>query len=435
MTARFSILQVLGVGAQSAVCVAVDRQRDRRVALKVVRQLERHNKQTLDRVKDEGRILAQLKHPNIPRVLESLEYDGIPVLVMEYAQGIALSTVMRHLDNQALPVPIATAIAQDVARALDYAWNTPGRDGEPMRVVHRDVKPDNILIDDQGKIRLMDFGIATGSFEGRAAKSLFLVHSTQGYEAPERRQGVDDDDKVDVYGLGATLLEFVSGHTPVFSKKPAHHDAGVKQHLDQVQAGQDTERLCALLRSMLSFDAGSRPSMHEVAEHLGGFEKAGPSTLRNFAVEPVRALIGQRDAHAPQDHEAWDDLAMLQEHGPSSRLPALTVWEASKALTKLLSEPDWEQRIGEVQGIQDRAPFFLTSPLVDVLDRAAPTWYRFWQRPARPGELEQALVLLCDHSNPTIRKRAKSLRSHPDSRVVAAAAFVLSHTGREDHED
>ena len=161
----------------------------------------------------------------------------------------------------------------------------------------------------------------------------------------------------------------------------------------------------------------------------------GGSPLPAFAAEHLPALMKARAQHRPEDHEAWPDLVMLHQADPTAREASMSVHEATAALREILSQANWESRVGEIKAIQQRAPFFVTHPLLEVLERADPPWYRFWVTRARPSELEQTLVLLCDHANPTVRRKALELQSHPDKRVAAAASFVLSHTGRGAHED
>ena len=187
---RFEITEILGAGAYAVVCVAVDADTGSQVALKILRKESRNDVDAVDRLRDEARILMALRHPNIPAVTELLDYDGRPVVVMEHVRGVACD-VLRKAIGEALTPGMVLQLAGQVAVGLDYAWNTPDAD-EPMRIVHRDLKPSNVVLSQDGVVKIIDFGIAKGSFDGRAAKSLFVVHGSQGYEAPERWLGVGE---------------------------------------------------------------------------------------------------------------------------------------------------------------------------------------------------------------------------------------------------
>jgi serine/threonine protein kinase len=182
--ARFQILRILGAGAQGVVVLAYDHEdaAQQPVVLKVLQRPA--GTDSLRQLQDEARILAWLSHPNIVKVHRLLEKDGQPIVVMEHVEG---ASTMEQLvrARSGLPPAVAVEVAHRAARALHGAWHARGPDGHPMRIVHRDVRPANLLVSLSGQVKVVDFGVALGPFEG-ADPTTFL--GTPGYIAPERRK-------------------------------------------------------------------------------------------------------------------------------------------------------------------------------------------------------------------------------------------------------
>ena len=145
---RYHIVEKLGEGVMATVYKAYDTRLEREVALKVLLQDLRHSEKFLKRFEREARALAQLSHPNIVKVLDYCEHEGMPYLVMEYIAGRTLKEKM----GTPLPYREAANLLAPVARALEYVHQ--------HKIVHRDVKPANILITESGQPMLSDFGIA-----------------------------------------------------------------------------------------------------------------------------------------------------------------------------------------------------------------------------------------------------------------------------------
>ncbi len=199
---RYRTLSRLGAGAAGEVWRARDEMLARDVAIKVVPRVGRNAQLSLDRFFQEARAVAALSHPGVIRVFDMGEQDGTPFLVMELAPGGSLRD--RLADHRPLPVSEACALGIQIAQALAAA--------HARGIVHRDVKPANVLRDDDHGWRLADFGVAhvpdsTLTFDGQ-----FL--GSPAYAAPESLSRGEFGPASDVWGLGATLFEAVTGAPP-----------------------------------------------------------------------------------------------------------------------------------------------------------------------------------------------------------------------------
>lgn len=209
---NYRILEQLGEGGMATVHKAVDTRLERHVAIKVIRNdifgsivLER----LLKRFKAEGLTLAKLTHPNIVPILDYGEYNGAPYLVMPYLPG---GTLKSRLKKQ-IPYREAAQTLVPIARALAHAHQ--------QGIIHRDVKPSNILITRTGEPMLSDFGIAKilASEETRDITNTGTGVGTPEYMAPEQAMG-QVDERADVYALGIVLYEMITGRIPFRADTP-----------------------------------------------------------------------------------------------------------------------------------------------------------------------------------------------------------------------
>jgi hypothetical protein len=209
---RYHIVEPLGQGGMASVYKAYDTSLERNVAIKIIRaDIEEGNEgDFLKRFQREARALAQLDHPFILKVLDYGEQDGIPYLVMPFVPGGTLKEKM----GVAMPFQQAAALLAPIARALEFA--------HAQKIIHRDVKPANILMSQSGAPLLSDFGIAkiiagSGSTQLTAAG---VGIGTPDYMAPEQWLGVADPG-TDIYSLGVVFYEMVTGHRPYTADTPA----------------------------------------------------------------------------------------------------------------------------------------------------------------------------------------------------------------------
>ncbi len=208
---RYRIESVLGSGAMGTVFLAEDLQLEESVALKVlVSESFIPGTNALQNVKSEIRVARRITHPNVVRVHDLGEAEGLWFLTMEYVPGMTLRQVIRQ--HGALALRPGLQIAKQLCRGL-AAVHTSG-------IVHRDVKPQNIMVLPSGLVKLMDFGIAqTEGGLDLATESGFLV-GTPSYMSPEQTQGAVVDARSDIYAVGAVMFEMFTGSPPFTAEDP-----------------------------------------------------------------------------------------------------------------------------------------------------------------------------------------------------------------------
>jgi serine/threonine-protein kinase len=187
----------------STVYLATDQVLDRPVAIKLLHREISEEADQLERFRREARAAARLSHPNLVGVIDAGEDDGRPYIVFEYIEG---RTLKRRLQEEGrLPVDEAVAYAIEIGRGLTAA--------HARKLVHRDVKPQNVLIDPDGRAKVTDFGIAR-SLEQQGMTATGRVLGTTDYVSPEQAMGEDVDERSDVYSLGVVLYEMLTGDVP-----------------------------------------------------------------------------------------------------------------------------------------------------------------------------------------------------------------------------
>lgn len=198
---RYEVVGKIGSGGMANVYKAKDHKLNRFVAMKVLKQEFREDTTFINKFKTEAQSAAGLTHPNIVNVFDVGEDDGIHYIVMELVEGITLKDYISKKGK--LSVKEATSIAIQVSMGLEAAHS--------HGIIHRDVKPQNIIISTDGKVKVTDFGIA------RAASSNTISSNVMGsvhYSSPEQVRGGYSDEKSDIYSLGITLYEMITGKVP-----------------------------------------------------------------------------------------------------------------------------------------------------------------------------------------------------------------------------
>src|SRR5258705_5410814 len=203
LSGRYKLEAKLGSGGMSTVYLANDGTLDRAVAVKVMHREMSEQADQLERFRQEARAVAKLSHPNVVSVIDAGEDGGPPYIVFEYVEGETLKQRINR--NGALEPQEAIAYAIEIARGLAVAH---GRN-----MVHRDIKPQNILIDTEGRAKLTDFGISR-QLEQDGMTATGRVLGTTDYVAPEQAMGHKVDPRSDIYSLGVVLYEMLIGQVP-----------------------------------------------------------------------------------------------------------------------------------------------------------------------------------------------------------------------------
>jgi len=206
---RYAVGQILGRGGMAEVYLATDRVLDRPVAFKVLGGWLANDATFVERFRREALAAARISHPNLVAVFDAGSEDGVHYIVMEHVAGETLADVLRK-EGRIHPNR-ATRIATDVADALAVA--------HAARMVHRDVKPANVMVTPDGRTKLMDLGIAR-SLDGESITRASSILGTAGYVSPEQARGDPVDHRSDIYSLGCVLYEMLTGRQPFEAADP-----------------------------------------------------------------------------------------------------------------------------------------------------------------------------------------------------------------------
>lgn len=204
---RYKILEKIGEGGMGTVykgkCIILDTF----VAIKIIKSDLNNSQKFIDRFNREANLIASLSHPNIVKFYAVGSKGNINFLVMEYIDGKSLRKIIN--DNGRLNPEMALSIALQTARALEAAHN--------HNIIHRDVKPDNILITKNNKVKLMDFGLAKGTDSVNMTSANLIIGSAH-YFSPEQANGHPVDCRTDLYALGIVMYEMVTGRVPFYGE-------------------------------------------------------------------------------------------------------------------------------------------------------------------------------------------------------------------------
>ncbi|MEQ1501612.1 MAG: serine/threonine-protein kinase, partial [Myxococcota bacterium] len=296
--------RIIGVGAMGTVYLAElrdERGRAQPCAVKVMKGANPDQDQFRARMRDEARLLGMLRDEQILGVSELVRVRGHDCVVMEYVEGVDLGQLVRR---QRVPAKALAELGAELAGAIHRAHAAvhPAT-REPLRVIHRDVKPANVMLTSQGGVRLLDFGVARAAFESRESNTQGLVLGTLNYFPPEILAGAEPTPAVDLYGLGLTLWECATGRdwgTPQVHRQ--RFERRVDQRLGEL--GAEYEPIGVVLRRLLQWKPEDRPSGASVEQLLSTATDGAPGpTLRAWAREVVPPLLS-----VPVPTDGPDDL-------------------------------------------------------------------------------------------------------------------------------
>jgi serine/threonine-protein kinase len=275
---RFVVARTLGQGAMGVVYLAEDPLLKRRVAIKVVRAVGEERDRAMERFRREAEISAQLNHPNIVTIYDVGEQPGVgPFIAMEYVEGDNLGKLIRE---GFLDLETRFSILIQTMRALRAAHRNA--------IVHRDVKPENILVAEDGRAKLMDFGIARTMAPLLTSPGEFL--GSPAYSAPELLRGAEPTPSSDRYSFAVTAFELLTGQLP----HPGGNVAAVITHAlmeaPVIPQGMNGD-LAKLFRQALAQDPDERPV--SLTEFLWGLVDAQP--MSDFARGRIQEMFRNED--------------------------------------------------------------------------------------------------------------------------------------------
>ena len=290
---RYRLERKLGGGGMADVWLAEDQELGRKVAIKMLHDRYANDTQFVERFRREATHAAGLSHPNVVSIFDRGEAEGSYFIVMEYVEGRTLKELI--VTRGPCPVPVAISYVRQVLAALRYAH----RNG----IVHRDIKPHNVLVDHEGRVKVADFGIArAGSSQMTEAGSII---GTAQYLSPEQARGAPVDESSDLYSTGIVLFELLTGKVPFTGETPVEI---AMKHLSQVPPAPSSIRPevphdldLVVLRALAKEPADRYRSAKEMDRDL--------------------ELVGRGDAVGPETEEAAT-MVLRGESTAATTLPA-----------------------------------------------------------------------------------------------------------------
>jgi serine/threonine protein kinase len=331
---RYQIESLIGQGGMASVYKAYDSNLRRAVAIKVIHPHLSNNPKFFHRFEEEAAAVAQLRHPNIVLIYDFSHEGDLYYMVMEFVKGETLQNRLKgfHEARRRLSINDAITYTAEICDAVDYAHK--------RGMIHRDIKPANIMLDVDGKAILMDFGIAhlVGASQHTATGAIL---GTAMYMSPEQIQSIKIDARSDIYSIGITLFEMLSGRPPF-----------------------KAESAMTLMMMHLNYPI---PDLHEIQ----------PNTPNELIAITNKALAKNREERYQTAHEMADDLRKLPERVPEFQ-EVLSKTPAEATLIEIPGMKDVSQTLIETEGSLTLEPAnypstIIESPIEPIEHRAEST--------------------------------------------------------------
>ena len=286
---RYLIVRKLGAGGMANVYLAEDQELGRRVAIKILDDRHTNDDQFVERFRREAQHAAGLSHPNVVSVFDRGEADGSHYIAMEYIEGRTLKDLI--VSRGPSPIPIAIDYTRQILSALRFAH----RNG----IIHRDIKPHNVIVDTEGRVKVADFGIArAGTSQMTEAGSII---GTAQYLSPEQARGAPVDQTSDIYSVGIVLFELLTGEVPFNGDTPVEI---AMKHLSQTPVPPSQLRPevphdldLVVLRALAKDPSGRYASAEEMEADLERLARGlGVSVETSDAATTVLAGVGAASA-------------------------------------------------------------------------------------------------------------------------------------------
>ncbi len=278
----YEIVDVLGDGGMGKVFRVRHLISDRMEAMKVLLAASSANQEMLERFTREIRVLAALNHPNIALLHTAFHHEGELVMIMEYVEGADL----RHASAAGITLDQAVGYTRQVLAALEYAHS--------RGVIHRDIKPSNVMVTSEGQVKVLDFGLALAAPDARLTMTGAVV-GTMHYIAPEQISGEAHDARSDLYAVGVTLYEMITGRLPIEGTNYAQVIGGILQH-NPVSPSEVNPQIppafSAVVMKALAKDKRERwQTAGEFLAALNASQLGHASQLRVFAAGPSAMAV------------------------------------------------------------------------------------------------------------------------------------------------
>lgn len=378
---RYRVEQELGRGGMAKVFKGTDEVLGRPVAIKVLAPQLADDQSYVARFRREAQAAARLNHPNLVAVYDTGEDDGVKYIVMEYVEGKTLAEYLA--DGGRIMPDRAMEIAEDVCNALSVA--------HAAGIVHRDIKPGNIMLTPRGEVKVSDFGIARVPTTGDTVAQTVAVLGTASYLSPEQAQGQTVDRRSDVYSLGCVLYEMLTGQAPFVGDSPvtvaSKHVLDTPLPPSKLNPDVSRELDAVVLKALAKNPANRYQTAEELRADLERARRNEPVIATPLLAEPP----GPQAAQVPTAQTTALLPPTRSSGGGGKRWPGLLVALLILAVlgaggyfvaTALLSEQPKQVKVPRVLGLTLEAA---TSELVNAGFKVAPPVMRVTDDPTKVG--------------------------------------------------